>query len=196
MSGRRRPPGRIVRSFFDRDPVAVARDLIGCSLLVAGVGGRIVETEAYAEREPACHAYVGVTDRTRVLFGPPGHAYVYLSYGVHQMFNVVTAPSGEGAAVLIRALEPTAGIERMRARRAGRGERELCSGPGRLAQALGIGPRLNGADLSAGEVAIQPRSGRPVGEPAAGPRVGISKAIDLPWRFCEPGSAWLSAPAG
>jgi DNA-3-methyladenine glycosylase len=196
LSCRRPPPGRIAGSFFDRDPVAVARDLIGCSLLVEGIGGRIVETEAYAQSEPACHAYVGVTDRTRVLFGPPGHAYVYLSYGVHQLFNVVTAPSGEGAAVLIRALEPTAGIERMRARRAGRGERELCSGPGRLTQALGIGPGLNGTDLSVGEVAIQPRSGRLAGEPVSGPRVGISKATDLPWRFCEPGSAWLSAPAG
>jgi DNA-3-methyladenine glycosylase len=196
LSDGERPPGRLARPFFDRDPVAVARDLIGCSLLVAGVGGRIVETEAYAESEPACHAYVGVTDRTRVLFGPPGHAYVYLSYGVHQLFNIVTAPSGHGAAVLIRALEPTAGIERMRARRAGRGDRELCSGPGRLTQALGIGRELNGADLTAGEVALHPSSGGLVGEPMAGPRVGISKATDLPWRFCEPGSAWLSVPAG
>lgn len=194
-----RAPGsgeRLTRSFFDRDPVAVARDLIGCWLLAAGVGGRIVETEAYAACEPACHAYVGVTDRTRVLFGPPGHAYVYLSYGVHQLFNVVTAPVGDGAAVLIRALEPLVGLERMRGRRGGRSDRELCSGPGRLAQALGIGPRLNGADLATGDVALHPSpNGRAGCEPVAGPRVGISKATDLPWRFCEPDSAWLSAPA-
>lgn len=196
MSDDRGSEGRLTRPFFDRDPVAVARDLIGCSLLADGVGGRIVETEAYAESEPACHAYAGVTDRTRVLFGPPGHAYVYLSYGIHQLFNIVTEPSGTGAAVLIRALEPTVGIELIRDRRPGRSDSELCSGPGRLTRALGIGARLNGGDLTAGGISLHhSTAGRPA-EPVAGPRIGISKATDLPWRFCEPDSAWLSSPAG
>lgn len=191
------PGGRIDRSFFDRDPRVVARELIGCELLHHGVGGRIVETEAYSEDEPACHAHVGVTARTQVLFGTPGHAYVYLSYGIHQLFNIVTEREGRGAAVLIRALEPIRGLAVIRARRAGRSERELCAGPGRLTLALAIGPEHNRADLASGPLALHrrdPRAPRP--SVVEGPRIGITKAAELPWRYCERGSRWLSAPAG
>jgi DNA-3-methyladenine glycosylase len=186
---------RLAPAFFERDAAAVARDLIGCSLLADGVGGRIVETEAYAEWEPACHAHVGVTERTRILFGPAGRAYVYLSYGVHQLFNVVTGVEGAGAAVLIRALEPTRGVELMRRRRPERRDRELCAGPGRLTAALAIGAESNGADLEEGGIGLLGRDG-PSAELVAGPRIGISKAVELPWRYCERDSPWLSATAG
>lgn len=190
------PGGRIDAAFFARDPVSVARDLIGCELLHAGVGGRVVETEAYAEHEAACHAHVGVTARTGVLFGPPGRAYVYLSYGIHQLFNVVVEPEGVGAAVLIRALEPTLGIELMRERRSGRRDRELCSGPGRLTSALGIGAEHNDSDLATGAIELRHRPAAGDEPPiVAGPRIGISKAVELPWRYCEAGSRWLSVPA-
>ena len=135
------------RSFFERSVHEVARELIGCELRVGETAGVIVETEAYEESDPACHAYIGRTARDEVLFGPPGHAYVYLSYGIHSLLNFVTEPEGCASAVLIRALEPTDGIELMRERR-GRGEIEqLCSGPGKLSEALGVGLTLNGADL-------------------------------------------------
>lgn len=186
---------RLRSEFFLRDPCTVARELIGCELEHGGSAGRIVETEAYAEHEPACHAYVGVTRRTRVLFGPPGRAYVYLSYGIHQLFNVVVEHEGVGAAVLIRALQPTRGLDGIRRRRPGRSDRELCSGPGRLTVALGIGAEHNGIDLSSGPIRIL-RPERGSQEVLAGPRIGISKAVELPWRYCEAGSAWLSAPAG
>jgi DNA-3-methyladenine glycosylase len=186
---------RLAPAFFERDAAAVARDLIGCSLLADGVGGRIVETEAYAEWEPACHAHVGVTERTRILFGPAGRAYVYLSYGVHQLFNVVTGVEGAGAAVLIRALEPTRGVELMRGRRPERQDRELCAGPGRLTAALAIGAESNGADLEEGGIGLLGRDGLSA-ELVAGPRIGISKAVELPWRYCERDSPWLSATAG
>jgi DNA-3-methyladenine glycosylase len=188
------PAGRLGRDFFARDPRTVARELIGCGLIHAGVGGTIVETEAYAEHEPACHAYVGRTARTRVLFGPPGHAYVYLSYGIHQLFNVVTEPAGVGAAVLIRALEPRWGIERMRTRRPGRSDRELCAGPGRLSLALAIGAEHNECDLLGGELRIAPRAA-PAPAVVSGARIGISKAVELPWRYCAAASPWLSVPA-
>ncbi len=187
---------RLERSFFDRDPVLVARELIGCTLLADGVGGRIVETEAYAEYEPACHAHAGVTERTRVLFGPPGHAYVYLSYGIHQLFNIVTEREGTGAAVLIRALEPTHRTETMRSRRVGRRDGELCAGPGRLTEALSIGPLVNGVNLGTGPISLHRGAAPADSELLAGPRIGISKAIELDWRFCEAGSRWLSAPEG
>ncbi len=164
-------------------------------LLADGIGGRIVETEAYSDREPACHAYVGVTARTEVLFGPPGHAYVYLSYGIHRLFNVVTDAEGTGAAILIRALEPTRGIERMRGRRGGRRDAELCSGPGRLSGALAIGAESNGVDLSVGRIELLERAG-PAPGIVAGPRIGITKAVGLPWRYCERDSSWLSVAAG
>ena len=138
---------RLGAEFFDRSVHEVARELIGCRLFYDGCGGTIVETESYERDDPACHAYVGLTERTEVLFGPPGRAYVYLSYGIHSLLNAVAEPEGEAAAVLIRALEPTAGLEQMRARRGGRPDHELCSGPGKLTEALGIGLDANDADL-------------------------------------------------
>ncbi len=138
----------------------MARELIGCTLLFDGAGGVIVEAESYERDDPACHAYAGRTARTEVLFGPPGRAYVYLSYGIHSLLNFVAEPDGEAAAVLIRALEPTTGLEQMRARRGGRPDHELCSGPGKLTEALGIGLEWNGADLSRAPFSLlAPRAG-------------------------------------
>jgi DNA-3-methyladenine glycosylase len=181
--------------FFDRSVHEVARELIGCELLVDGVGGTIVETESYERDDPACHAYVGLTPRTATLFGPPAHAYVYLSYGIHSMLNAVCEPDGSAAAVLIRALAPTRGIERMRERR-GRGElRQLCSGPGKLTVALGIGLGLNGSPLDEPPFELSRRSAEWSGiEVATGPRIGITKATELPWRYCAAGSPFLSRP--
>jgi DNA-3-methyladenine glycosylase len=178
----------------------VARDLVGCVVSHGGAAGRIVETEAYHQSEPACHAYVGLTARTRPLFGPPGFAYVYRSYGVHALLNAVTSDEGEGAAVLIRALEPVAGLAAMRARR-GRGlvsrDVDLCSGPGKLTQALGIGLSLNETSLLGdGPIVISsaPADDRPV-RIVAGERIGITRAADLPWRFCDANAAaYVSAP--
>jgi DNA-3-methyladenine glycosylase len=183
------------RSFFDRSVHAVASDLIGCELLVDGVGGVIVETESYERDDPACHAYVGLTDRTSVLFGPPGYAYVYLSYGIHSLLNFVAEPEGSAAAVLIRALEPTTGIDAMRERRGRSAVRELCSGPGKLTDALGVGLDLNRAPLTEPPFELRGRAGawREV-VVATGPRIGISKATELPWRFCAAGSEFLSKP--
>jgi DNA-3-methyladenine glycosylase len=184
---------RLERAFFDRSVHAVARDLIGCRLFFDGVGGTIVETESYERDDPACHAYVGLTDRTEVLFGPPGLAYVYLSYGIHSLLNFVAEPEGEAAAVLIRALEPSAGLESMRARRGERPDGELCSGPGKLTEALGIGLGLNGADLCRDPFALlAPAAERP--EIVTGPRIGITKAVERPWRFCAAGSRFVSRP--
>jgi DNA-3-methyladenine glycosylase len=182
-------------AFYGRPVLDVARDLIGCVVRHGDTAGVIVETEAYHESEPACHAYVGLTARTRVLFGPPGRAYVYFSYGMHALLNAVCEPEGVGAAVLIRALEPLEGIETMRERRgAGRVE-DLCSGPGKLTQALGIGLELNDTDLSAGPVVFEGAApGWEDVEPQTGTRVGITKAADLPWRFAAPGSPSVSRP--
>lgn len=180
-------------SFYDRPVVEVARDLLGCVVRHGDTAGRIVETEAYHHSEPACHAYVGLTPRTRVLFGPPGRAYVYRSYGIHALLNAVCEPEGEGAAVLIRALEPLTGIDHMRARRGLERERDLCSGPAKLTQALGIELELNDTPLD-GPVSIHPRA---AGEPppsAACERIGITRAVELPWRFCAVGSQHLSQP--
>ncbi len=189
--------------FYDRPVVEVARDLIGCTVFHgagrSSTGGVIVETEAYHESEPACHAFVGLTPRTETLFGVPGRAYVYRSYGIHALLNAVCEPEGVGAAVLIRALEPLVGIETMRARRelGGRpiGDEDLCSGPGKLTQALGIELSENGGDLSTGPVTIGPR-GEEWREPSvvAGPRIGITKAVELPWRFCAAGNRHVSSP--
>ena len=171
----------------------VARELIGCTLLFEGCGGIVVETESYEADDPACHAYVGLTDRTRVLFGPPGHAYVYLSYGIHSLLNAVAEPEGQAAAVLIRALQPTTGLERMRERRGERPDQDLCSGPGKLTEALGIGLEQNEADLCSEPFLIAPLAGeRP--EVVVGPRIGITKAADRPWRFCAAGSPYVSRP--
>jgi DNA-3-methyladenine glycosylase len=184
---------RLKREFFDRSVHAVARDLVGCRLFFEGVGGTIVETESYERDDPACHAYVGLTDRTEVLFGPPGRAYVYLSYGIHSLLNFVAEPEGEAAAVLIRALEPTAGLEAMRARRGDRPDGELCSGPGKLTEALGIGLERNGADVGRDPFRLLGREG-PAPAIATGPRIGITKAVERPWRFCAAGSRFVSKP--
>lgn len=182
-------------SFYARPVVEVARDLVGCVVTHESCAGVIVEAEAYHDSEPACHAFVGLTPRTRTLFGPPGHAYVYRSYGVHALLNAVCEPEGVGAAVLIRALEPLDGVELMRARRGLESARDLCSGPGKLTQALGIGLADNGCDLERGPVTI---SARPVAwtgvDVRVDRRIGITKAVELPWRFCAAGSRFLSRP--
>jgi DNA-3-methyladenine glycosylase len=180
--------------FFERSVHRVARELIGCQLFFSGCGGTIVETESYERDDPACHAYVGLTGRTEVLFGPPGRAYVYLSYGIHSLLNFVAEPEGEAAAVLIRALEPTAGLEQMRARRGARPDRELCSGPGKLTEALGIGLEQNRADLFRDPfLLLPPESGHEL-EVLTGPRIGITKAVERPWRFCAADSPFVSKP--
>jgi DNA-3-methyladenine glycosylase len=181
--------------FYDRPVLEVAPDLLGCVVRHGEASGVIVETEAYHLSEPACHAYVGVTERTSTLFGPPGRAYVYRSYGIHALLNAVCEPEGVGAAVLIRALEPLDGIELMRERRGLGRVDDLCSGPGKLSQALAIGLDLNGRDLAAGPIVIEPRPAawRDV-RWVAGERVGISKAVDLEWRFCALGSRSVSRP--
>jgi DNA-3-methyladenine glycosylase len=171
----------------------VARALVGCVVSYEGCEGVIVETEAYHHSEPACHAFAGLTPRTSTLFGPPGRAYVYRSYGIHALLNAVAEPEGTGAAVLIRALEPTEGIARMRARRGLERAEELCSGPGKLTQALGIGLNLNGSDLSRGPIVVSaPPAGWRRVDVAVSKRIGITKATDLPWRFCAAGSRHLS----
>jgi DNA-3-methyladenine glycosylase len=185
---------RLDAGFFDRSVHAVARDLVGCRLFYAGCGGTIVETESYERDDPACHAYVGRTGRTEVLFGSPGRAYVYLSYGIHSLLNAVAEPEGEAAAVLIRALEPSAGVEEMRARRGARPDADLCSGPGKLTEALGIGLDSNDADLGADPFLLAPRGAGWSGEIVAGPRVGITKAVERPWRFCLANSPFVSRP--
>jgi DNA-3-methyladenine glycosylase len=185
--------GRLEREFFDRSVHAVARDLIGCTLLYEGRGGTIVEVESYEADDPACHAYVGLTERTRVLFGPPGFAYVYLSYGIHSLLNAVAEPEGEAAAVLIRALEPTHGLEEMRERRGVKSDRDLCSGPGKLTEALGVDLTDNEADLCREPFLLAEPAGAPP-EVVAGPRIGITKAVKRPWRFCAAGSPYVSRP--
>ena len=181
--------------FYDRPVLEVARDLVGCTVRHGQTAGVIVETEAYHHSEPACHAYVGLTSRTATLFGPPGRAYVYRSYGIHALLNAVCEPEGVGAAVLIRALEPLEGVETMRARRGVPRLEDLCSGPGKLTQALGIELGENGTSLVDGPVRFGPPvSARPAIELAAGPRIGITKAIELPWRFCALGSRHVSRP--
>jgi DNA-3-methyladenine glycosylase len=181
--------------FFTGSVHDVARELVGCSLLVKGVGGVIVETESYERDDPACHAYVGLTARTAPLFGPPGHSYVYLSYGIHTCLNFVCEPEGRAAAVLIRALEPRWGIDEMRRRRGRQDLRELCSGPGKLTEALGVGMEMNAVPLTEPPFDVRDRDdgwrGVRVG---TGPRIGISRAAELPWRFCAMGSEYLSRP--
>ena len=186
---------RLGADFFDRSVHLVARELIGCRLFFAGCGGTIVETESYERDDPACHAYVGLTDRTEVLFGPPGRAYVYLSYGIHSLLNFVAEPEDEAAAVLIRALEPTAGLEQMRARRGERPDRDLCSGPGKLTEALGIGLEQNRADLARDPFRLLPPEPGTAPEVLTGPRIGITKAVERPWRFAAADSPYVSKPA-
>lgn len=178
--------------FFLRPAPEIARELIGATLLVDGVGGLVVETEAYDQSDPASHSFRGPTVRNAAMFGPPGHAYVYRSYGIHWCLNVVCDAGAAGSAVLIRALEPLAGMDRMQARRGLSDPRLLCSGPGRLCQALGITGALDGQALDAPPFSIQGRS-RPV-QVATGHRIGITRGVDTPWRFGLPGSRFLSRP--
>ena len=181
--------------FYDRPVVDVARDLVGCVVHHAGSSGVIVETEAYHDSEPACHAYIGLTPRTEVLLGPPSRAYIYRSYGIHALLNAVCEADGIGAAVLIRALEPLDGIDAMRRRRGGVRDSDLCSGPGKLTQALAIGMELHGSSLVDGPIAITGRTSQwRDAAIVSGPRVGITKAVELPWRFSAEGSSAVSRP--
>ena len=190
--------GRDPRSpaFYARSVHDVARELLGCVLRRGDAAGRIVETESYHESEPACHAFAGLTPRTEVLFGEPGRGYVYRSYGVHSLLNAVSEDEGVGAAALIRALEPLEGLEAMRARRGLERPEDLCSGPGKLTKALGIGLELNGTWLAGeGPIDLLPRTaGARPPEVVAGPRIGITKAVELPWRFCDATSRCVSRP--
>ncbi|MFS2110496.1 DNA-3-methyladenine glycosylase [Sphingomonas sp. Sphisp140] len=179
----------LTRTFFERDAVTVARALIGVEVLVDGVGGPIVETEAYDAGDPASHSFRGPTARNAVLFGPPGHAYIYRIYGLHWCMNFVCSPV---SAVLIRAIEPRHGIEQMVERRGTGDPRLLCSGPGRLCQALAVDRSLDGAPIDAPPLELRDADApRTV---AVGVRIGISKAVDTPWRFGEAGSRFLSKP--
>jgi DNA-3-methyladenine glycosylase len=180
------------REFFARDVHVVARELIGATLLVDGVGGRIVEVEAYHHQDPAAHGFRGKTARNASMFGPAGRAYVYRSYGVHWCLNFVCADVGVADAVLLRALEPTHGVEEMRTRRRVDDERLLCAGPGRVCQALGVTRDYDGLALDEPPFALYARESEP--ELVAGPRVGITKAAELPWRYALAGSRFLSRP--
>lgn len=178
--------------FFARSVHDVAPDLIGVTLLDDGVGGRIVEVEAYDHEDPASHGFRGRTERNASMFGPPGRAYVYRSYGMHWCLNLVCEEEGVANAVLLRALEPTHGLEEMRARRGLDDVRRLCGGPGRLCQALGVTREHDGLPLDRPPFELLERD-RPV-EIATGPRIGITRAAELPWRYAEAGSRFLSRP--
>lgn len=182
----------LARAFFARSVHDVAPELVGCTLLVDGVGGRIVEVEAYDADDPASHGYRGRTPRNRSMFGPPGHAYVYRSYGIHWCLNLVCGPEGRAEAVLVRALEPTDGLERMRERRGLADVRLLCAGPGRLCQALGITGGHDGARLDRRPFVLT--AAREAIAVETGPRVGIARAAELPWRYGLAGSRFLSRP--
>jgi DNA-3-methyladenine glycosylase len=186
-------PGRLLRrDFFGRSVHLVAPDLIGATLLVEGVGGVIVEVEAYHHTDPAAHSYRGPTPRNQVMFGPPGFAYVYRSYGIHWCVNFVCEERGSASAVLIRALQPTHCIATMRRRRGLHDERSLCSGPGKLTQALAITNRHNGLRLDAPPIALHaPQRTQDI---VSGLRIGITKAVDLPWRYGLRNSRFLSKP--
>jgi DNA-3-methyladenine glycosylase len=185
-------PRKLTRSFFDRSVHEVAPDLIGATFLFNGAGGLIVEVEAYHHTDPAAHSFNGLTPRNAVMFGPPGFAYVYRSYGIHWCVNVVCEAKGSASAVLIRALQPTHGIAAMKRRRKLQDERLLCSGPGRLTEALGITVAHNGLPLD--RAPFEWRARADAVDIAAGPRIGITKATDLPWRYGLKGSKYLSKP--
>jgi DNA-3-methyladenine glycosylase len=177
---------------FAGDSHDVALALIGAVLLVDGVGGRIVETEAYDRQDPASHSFSGPTPRNEAMFGPPGRAYVYRSYGIHWCLNFVCREEGHGAGVLIRAIEPLYGVDTMRARRGLHDERLLCSGPGRVGQALGIARELNGSRLD--QAPFKVLAAAEPGVIARGPRIGITKAMEVHWRFGLAESRFLSRP--
>jgi DNA-3-methyladenine glycosylase len=185
-------PPRLRRSFFDRSVHEVAPELIGATLLFNGTGGTIVEIEAYHHTDPAAHSYTGRTERNAVMFGPPGYAYVYRSYGIHWCLNFVCEEDGSASAVLIRALAPTHGLAAMRRRRGQRDERVLCSGPGKLCEALGVTRKQNGLPLDRAPFELRARSEAP--EIAIGVRIGITKAAEKPWRYGLKGSPFLSKP--
>jgi DNA-3-methyladenine glycosylase len=183
---------RLDRRFFDRSVHEVAPELVGATLLVDGVGGTIVEVEAYDPDDPASHGHRGRTARNAAMFGPPGHAYVYRSYGLHWCLNLVCERPGRAAAVLVRALRPETGLEAMRARRGQQDERLLCAGPGRLCQALGVTRTHDGLPLDRAPFELRARL--ETAEVVAAPRIGLSRAADLPWRYVLAGSRYLSRP--
>ena len=185
-------PKRLSRAFFKRGVLEVAPELIGATLLFKGVGGRIVEVEAYRQTDPAAHSYGGPTARNAVMFGPPGYAYVYRSYGIHWCVNFVCEKAGSASAVLIRALEPTHGLAAIRRRRGVEDQRALCSGPGKLCEALGITIQTSELALDQPPFALHARIGK--ADIATGVRIGITKAADLPWRYGLKGSKFLSKP--
>jgi DNA-3-methyladenine glycosylase len=185
-------PKRLTKAFFNRSVHEVAPDLIGATLLFGGVGGRLVEVEAYHQTDPAAHSFRGPTPRNVVMFGPAGYAYVYRSYGIHWCLNFVCEPKGSASAVLIRAIEPTVGLARMRRRRGLSDVRLLCSGPGRVCQALGITRANNGLALDEPPFELLARSGDV--EVVAGPRIGLTKAVEKPWRYGLKDSRFLSKP--
>lgn len=181
----------VLRAIRDLDAPGAARALIGAILTVDGVGGRVVETEAYSRDDPAAHSYAGPTERNAAMFGPPGRAYVYRSYGLHWCLNVVCG-GGPGSAVLIRALEPLHGLETMRGRRGGVADRDLCRGPGRLCQGLEVTRALDGHELDRPPFSLA--AGDEVPDIAVGPRIGITRGVGTPWRFGLAGSRFLSRP--
>jgi len=185
-------PPRLRREFFDRSVHKVAPELIGATLLVNGAGGMIVEVEAYHHTDPAAHSYRGPTTRNAVMFGPPGAAYVYRSYGIHWCLNFVCEAEGSASAVLIRAIEPMEGLAAMRRRRGMADKRALCSGPGKLCEALGVTIEHNGLPLNRAPLELRARMSKP--EIVVGPRIGITKAVDAPWRYGLKGSKFLSKP--
>ena len=187
-------PRKLRKSFFDRSVHDVAPELIGATFLFGRTGGVIVEVEAYHQTEPAAHSYGGQTERNAVMFGPPGHAYVYRSYGLHWCVNFVCEARGSAGAVLIRAIEPTAGLALMRRRRGLEDERRLCSGPGKLTEAMGITHAHNGQALDEAPFILMSGAGEP--DIVTGPRIGITKAAGLPWRYGLKGSPFLSKPFG
>jgi len=185
-------PPRLRRSFFDRSVHEVAPELIGATLLVDGAGGMIVEVEAYHHTDPAAHSYMGRTERNAVMFGPAGYAYVYRSYGIHWCLNFVCEEEGSASAVLIRAIEPTQGVAAMRRRRHLHDERALCSGPGKLCEALAVTQKHNGLPLDRTPFELRARCGMP--GVVTGVRIGITKAAEKPWRYGLKGSPFLSKP--
>jgi DNA-3-methyladenine glycosylase len=185
-------PPRLTRKFFDRSVHDVAPELIGATLMVDGAGGVVVEVEAYHHTDPAAHSFRGQTPRNAIMFGPAGFAYVYRSYGIHWCLNFVCEEAGSASAILIRAIEPTVGLAAMRRRRGLPEARDLCSGPGKLCEALGVTIRHNGLPLDRPPFELRARPAEP--EIVTGHRIGITKAVDYPWRYGLKGSRFLSKP--